>query len=213
MAKLLESRILWGSLLVLAGILFLLQNIFAFEFGDLFWTILLVLGGLFFISVYISNRQHWWALIPGVVLLAVATLILVDTFFPAVGNLIGASIVLGGIGLSFTLVYLTNRDNWWAVIPAGVMWTLAIVVGLENMLSDTGFVSLFFLGLGITFAILTILPVSGGKMKWAWIPAGILALMGLLFGAFSGDLAVYIWPAALIIAGLFMIIRTFTSRS
>jgi len=212
MAKWLESRVLWGSLLILAGILFLLQNIFAFEFGDLFWTIILGLAGLFFLSVFISNRAQWWSLIPGVTLLSIALMILLSTLFPEVGELLSGSIVLGGIGLSFVLIYLTNREHWWTIIPAGVLLTLALVVGLESLISESDFISIFFVGLGITFAVVAILPTAEGKMKWAWIPAGVLVLMGLLFSAFTGDSMAYLWPAALIVAGLYLIFRTFSSK-
>jgi len=212
MAKWLESRILWGSLLILAGILFLLQNIFAFQFGDIFWTIILGLAGLFFLSVFISNRAQWWSLIPGVTLLSIALMILLSTLFPEVGELLSGSIVLGGIGLSFLLIYLTNREHWWTIIPAGVLLTLALVVGLESLISESDFISIFFVGLGITFAVVAILPTAEGKMRWAWIPAGILVLMGLLFSAFTGDLVAYLWPAALIVAGLYLIFRTFSSK-
>ena len=65
MFKWLESRILWGSLLILGGILFLLQNLNIIQVGGLFWAILAVLGAVFFFYIFFSNRLNWWALIPG----------------------------------------------------------------------------------------------------------------------------------------------------
>jgi len=68
---------------------------------------------------------------------------------------------------------------------------------------------IFFLGLGITFALLALLPTSGGQMRWAWIPAGILGLMGILIIFAAENLINYIWPSALILAGILLVGRSF----
>jgi hypothetical protein len=67
---------------------------------------------------------------------------------------------------------------------------------------------MFFLGLGITFALVAILPGTEGQMRWAWIPAAILGLMGLLILIAAEELINYIWPSALIFAGLLLIGRS-----
>ena len=131
---------------------------------------------------------------------------------PRFTNVWGGSLVLGAIGLSFLAIYLVDRDNWWAVIPAGVLLSLAIVIGLESFISDMAFVSLFFIGMGLTFAVVANMSTMEGKQKWAWIPAGILILMGLTFSAFSGAAMVYVWPVALIVGGIYLLYRTFASR-
>ncbi len=70
----------------------------------------------------------------------------------------------------------------------------------------------FFLGLGLTFALVALLPSAAGRMTWAWIPAGILAVMGLLLMATSGNLIDYLWPLIIIAAGGFLIIRNVLGR-
>jgi hypothetical protein len=67
---------------------------------------------------------------------------------------------------------------------------------------------IFFLGLGVTFALVAIVPVSTGHMRWAWIPAGILGLMGVLILIAAEDMINYIWPSALILAGILLIGRS-----
>ena len=212
MFKWLESRILWGTLLILVGVVFLLQNLFNFNLGGFFWGALLGLGGLFFIGIFISNRATWWALIPGFTLLGVSATVLVSSIFPRAGDIFGGVFVLGGIGVAFIAVYLTDRRNWWAVIPAGVMLTLSMIVFLDQILGGFGSGGVFFLGLGLTFAVVALLPTPNGRMNWAWYPAGILFVMGILISAAAENLFGYIWPIALILAGLVLIYRAFLSR-
>lgn len=212
MSNLLKSRILWGSVLILGGILFLLQNLFGFQFGVLFWALVLGLGGLFFVSIFFTNPANWWGLIPGITLFSVALLVALGALFPGVADAFGGSIVLGGIALSFLVIYLINRENWWAIIPGGVLLSLAVGLAFENYISDTGFVSIFFLGMALTFAVVALLPTPEGKMRWAWIPAGILGIMGVAFGAFSGSLMAFVAPVFLIGLGAVLILRTLVSR-
>ena len=61
-------RVLWGLLLVAAGVLFLLNSTGTISIGDYQWAIILVIGGLAFLSVFLADREHWWALIPGGIL-------------------------------------------------------------------------------------------------------------------------------------------------
>jgi hypothetical protein len=170
------------------------------------------LGGLFFISVFLTNRENWWALIPGLTLLGIGTTIGLGTLAPDFGEMFGAVFVLGSIGLSFLIIYLIKREFWWAMIPAGVLISLAIAIGLESFISDIAFVSLFFVGMALTFAIVAILPTPEGKQRWAWIPAGVLLIMGLVFGAFSGAFMGYILPVVLIVIGLILVYRAISSR-
>jgi hypothetical protein len=212
MFKWLESRILWGSLLILAGLVFLFQNIFHIELGGLFWAALLALGGLVFITVYLNERRHWWALIPGFTLLGIAATAFLSSFFPRLDNILGGLFVLGGIGIAFVAVYLTERRFWWALIPAGVMLTLAAISVLDQVLGGSGSGSLLFMGMALTFAVVAILPHPQGRMTWAWYPAGILALIGLIVAAASESLISYLWPLVLILGGLALIYRTLITR-
>ena len=209
MFRWLGNRLFWGILLVLGGVVFLLQNLGFFELGDLFWALLFGLGGLFFLSVFFPNRSNWWVLIPGLTLLSIAVLLIASRFLPAFADMWGGSIVLGGIGLSFLLIYLVDRNNWWAIIPFGVLETLAVVAGLESVIPDFAAGGIFFLGLGLTFALVAILPGLHGSMWWAWIPAGVLVMMGLLLVLISGQAAGFVLPAVLILGGLLLILFTF----
>lgn len=208
----LAMRTFWGLLLIAGGIVLFLENLNLISFGGLIWSPLIGLASLGFLSVYVQDRQHWWALIPGFVLLATSVTILLTEVFPGRFELAGGVVILGGIGLAFLVVFLTNRENWWAVIPAGVLFTLAAVTGLSQALQGVEIGGVFFLGLGLTFALVGVLPTPQGKMRWAFIPSGVLLLIGLVILAAGSNLINMIWPAVLILGGLFLIFRALRSR-
>lgn len=205
-------RLIFGILLILAGAIFLAQTMGFFTIGGSLWGILFGLGGLAFLSVLVTDRKQWWAAIPGIVLLSLAALIILSEAFPGYDDRLGGGVFLGGIGLAFLVVYLVAPANWWAIIPAGVMMTLGVVAGLDNIPGlETG--GIFFLGLGATFGVLSLLKVDGRRMGWPLIPAGVLLLMGLLIMASASNLASFMWPVAIIVVGIFLLMRSFMRRA
>jgi hypothetical protein len=76
---------------------------------------------------------------------------------------------------------------------------------------DSG--GVFFIGLGVTFLVVALLPTEKrDNLRWAFIPAGILILMGLLIGASFTFLLEFLWPLALIVGGAIMIWRYLSVR-
>jgi hypothetical protein len=209
--KLFGSRVFWGVLLILGGLALLLENLGIFRVGGLIWGIILGVGGLVFLTVYLENRAAWWPLIPGITLLSICAAALIEAVFPSLGELINGAVVLGGIGLSFFIVYLVNRENWWAIIPAGVLVTLGIISTIEAGDFDVDTGGYFFLGMGLTFLLVAILPTPQGQMKWALIPAVILLVMGVLITAAVQDILNFIWPVIIILGGGYLIIKAFAS--
>ena len=110
-------RLIAGGLLVVIGFLALLDSLTIIPFTGIIWGLMFAAGGAAFLVYLAGNRAAWWAVIPGMVLLSLGALILMDTFFPTWGDKAGGFIFLGGTGLAFWLVYLMNRDYWWAIIP------------------------------------------------------------------------------------------------
>jgi hypothetical protein len=209
--KLLTSKIFWGLMLVVGGLILLLEQLDIIEGSEIFWMIVSAVAALLFLLALVTNHDAWWAAIPGVGLLAIALSLGLDAFTTVSGEIIGA-IIMGGIGLSFLIVYLIQRVHWWAIIPGGVLITLAIVAGMEG--GDPGPVSgaIFFAGLGLTFALVALLPNKSGRMTWAWIPGGILLLLAVLIFAGIESIFNYIWPVVLIIVGMFFLWRALLSR-
>ena len=200
-----QSRLIWGGILILAGILFLLQelNILGNAFQYL-WLILMAAGAAVFLWIYFTKKEQWWAIIPGLTLLGLSLSGLDSLLNILPGSGWTGAVFLGCIGLAFWLVYLRRQDQWWAIIPGGVLLTLAAVAGLNNILGWSEVI--FFLGLASTFALVGILP-NQLDTRWAFIPAAVLAVLGVaLFAPFRSVMFV-IWPAALIALGVYILFR------
>jgi hypothetical protein len=198
-----------GLLLVALGVVFLLQNFGVLSgIANLVWVVLFGLGGLAFLWVFITNNEQWWALIPGFTLLGLAGLI-------GFGDRLGewaAALFLAAIGLSFWLIYAVRRDFWWAIIPGGALFSVALLVALSDVMKGEAAVGVFFVGLAATFGLVSQVSTPEGKMKWALIPAAVLAIMGALFLLTLGGLMNYVWAVALILGGAFLIWRTLARR-
>ncbi|QRN82371.1 hypothetical protein JR338_07975 [Chloroflexota bacterium] len=187
-----------GALLIATGVIFLLNN---FDIITLDWDFLMGplfgLGGLIFLLVFIVNTDDWWALLPGMALISLGLIIFMgQSDFE--NGWVGA-LFLGMLSLSYLLVYFFHPVHWWAIIPSGALFTLAVV----SLLPASGGLSggIFFLGLALTFWLVYILPKPVGKLVWALFPAGILFVLGILFLLGSTSLIAYFWPAALLAVG------------
>lgn len=204
-----RTRMAIGILLVAAGVLVLLQNLGIVREGlTLLWSLCFLAAGAIFTFVFLNDRKNWWAVIPGFALLGLGALMLLGWALPATGGRWGGSLFLGAIGASFWVIYANRRDQWWPIIPGGVLLTLAFVAALDDGVGvgfDTG--SLFFLGLGGTFFLLYLLPHVGGKLTWALYPAGILAAIGVVSAIASSSLMRFLGPLALLAVGGYLVYR------
>lgn len=209
----LNRRMMFALLLIAAGVLFLLQNLGVLgSLTGLVWAVLFALGGLAFLSVLVTNRTQWWAAIPGIVLLDVGVLIAFTTLFPNLDGRLSGGLFLLGLGLAFWVVFALAPQNWWAVIPGGVMVTLAAVTAMESFTGDvTG--AVFMLGLALTFLLLYFIPVRGRRMTWPWIPALVLGAIGFLVLFQASNMINIAWPVILILAGGFLLVRAYLRHS
>jgi hypothetical protein len=200
--KRIDFRILAGAGLILLGALMLLERlgIFRGELRNLFWGVLFLIGGGYFLFRFLTNvHADWWAAIPGSALIGIG----LDSLIPSVLDKWTGFFFLGFLGLGFLAIFFTGHERWWSLIPGGVLITLGITSFLSDMygLQETG--GIFFIGLGITFFLVAILA----SMKWAYIPGAILLVLGALIGTSFAGVLNYVWPAALILAGLLLILQ------
>jgi hypothetical protein len=177
------------------------------SFGEVGGAVFLGSLAFSFWYIYLTDRsRRWWAIIPAGVLTALSLLIVASEYFEEFSG----AIVLGGIGITFFIVYLTNTaERWWALIPGGVLATLAGMTIAAERVGEFQTAGFFFLGLALTFLLVALLA----RMKWAYWPALVLGVMGLLALGSLLNFANYIWAVALIAVGGFLIVRYFVRQS
>jgi hypothetical protein len=182
-----------GMLLVIVGMLALLSYFGWFtNFGGL--TGGLVLGGLglFALNQYYTKLRQLWLLISGYVLLGTAAAAMTGSF--------GGAYFLAITGMGFLAAYREDERRWWALLPAGLAFTLAAVVASEVIFPWLDGGVLFFAGLALTFGAVHLLPNVG--KRWALFPAlGSAALAVVVLGTTGG----WVMPVLIIASGLYLL--------
>jgi hypothetical protein len=208
-----DFTLLWGVLLILAGLLFLAQT---WSAGSVFpggvwagvWAAIFTGAGLTFGWVFVTDPSgSWWAAIPGMSLLALGMVTGAHSLGWDTESAWLGSLFLGMIGLSFWLIYAFRRDCWWAIIPGGALFTLAAVALVSTWAEGIVAGAVFFFGLALTFGLVAVLPAEHGRMGWALYPAVVLAILGVVVLLSLGSIANYLWPLSLIAAGLWLLYR------
>jgi uncharacterized membrane protein HdeD (DUF308 family) len=146
----------------------------------------------------------------------------VTTATQLTGGAWGAAFLFLFMGAGFGAVFVRERGNWWALIPSGVMFTLAVIVGLPQELQGAPTAAVLFLGLAATFGVLSLVPVrvdeAGNRrerMKWPLIPAGILAVMGLIFVLQAMAVLIpvdFVFPAVMIVGGIALMVYAYLAH-
>ncbi len=209
-----RTNILVGALLLIAGLLILLLNFGIIgPWGDAVWSLLFIGGGIVFLAVYLGNRAQWWPIIPGMTLIGIGAIIFLSST-PLEGDWVPA-VLFGAISLAFLIVYLTHpAENWWALIPTGVLASLGVPFLLPGGFSP----GVFMFGMGVTFALVYVQGLVRGLHKefwWALIPAAVLGLIGVFLYAdqFEAFAQVFsLWPLALILIGVIILFGAFRGR-
>jgi hypothetical protein len=208
-----RATVFWGGGLLLLGILLLLQNLRILpSLVEVIWLAIFAIGGVAFLGVYVGDRQRWWALIPGGALLGIAGIMALEAFFPGRGAL--ASIIfLLALSSTFLAVFVFHRENWWAIIPGGVLLTTAVVALLDQVAPDFEAGAVMMLGLAATFGVLSTLETPQGRLRWPLIPASVLLAVGLLLLASSVGWGMWLVSLLLIVGGAYMVFRSLGRRA
>jgi hypothetical protein len=206
-----EGATLFGVLLVLVGGLWLLDAANVVELTTGWVALLFAVPGLIFAWAFVRNRDRWWAAIPAGALLGLAGLIgsAEASWLPTEST--SASLLLGGIGLGFVAVAVRTPERWWAVIPAGVLLTLAVFIGIAPTFDPMLAVAVLMFGLALTFVLVAAFPLETGRMRWPLVPAVVLGALGTIFAFGATDMLQamqWIWPVAVIAVGLALLLRT-----
>jgi hypothetical protein len=180
--------------------------------GEWVGVMFLLMFALAFLMVYLTNRVRTWALL-------VAYIFGVISLAPmlAAGGDTAAyfgSVLFFSIALPFFIVYFrTPENNWWAIIPAGVMTVLGAIAALaiSGLISDTtsaGYVNAFLMaGLAATFSVIWLRH----HRAWAKIVTIVLSLLAVASVFFFGYYELF-WPVAFICCGIYLLYLAFRPK-
>lgn len=164
-----------GAFLILFGTLQLLEEFNLIQgTSRLLWGALLVLGGSFLLADQRrSPKSQAWKLFPALALIGLGA----ESLLPEQINVLEGVPFLAALGVAFLMFMFAVGNSWWAVIPAGVFFSLALTNLVENTTKlDAG--GIFLIGLGLTFFVLSIFSIEGQKREWGYIPGLILVILG-----------------------------------
>jgi hypothetical protein len=202
-----KQSLIWGSLLIFFGIVALVETYT--DLTDWVWVAILAAGGLVVFGVYLTDRSEGWLLIPAYVMWAIAGLIALIALEILRDEAI-ATFVMAAIALPFLVVFLRDREQWWALIPAYVLLAIGVMVGLIGLgvLDDLLVPAYIMFVIGIPFLVVYARNTANW---WALIPGGIMVFMGLAF--LVAETAIeYVGPVALILVGVWVLVRQFIRR-
>jgi len=207
-----DFTIVWAIILIAAGVLALLQGFDFISAGTgwaVMWAVLFGAAGLSFVWWFLTDmKESWWAVIPGFTLLAIAGLIGLAVFgYTDQGAPWLGALFLGALAASFWVIYAVRRDHWWAIIPAGALTSVALMALAAAWWTGEVLASILFFGLAITFGIVAMIRTPHGHMVWAWIPAGVMAFMGVMILMSFTSAINYLWALAMIGVGIYLLFR------
>ena len=196
-------RIVAGLLLIAGGLLLLLSELGLIALtGPTVGSLLLVGGAAFFLTLWLSDTSQWWPTIPGGVMLAWGVSVLLDTlgfpgwFLPLVG--------FAGSALPFVYIFALDRaNNWWALIPGGILSLMGVAVTLGELVGGDWVASFVLWGICLAFVLVF---VADRRNWWALIPAGMMTIIGLGVSPLGLALELLL-PVALIAIGLALVLR------
>jgi len=128
-----KSNLVFGSLLVLIGLAYLLNNldIIFIESEVAVSTIFLAIGA--YLLFKFSKTKAMGFLIMGAIFTFIGLVIWLESIPGFDDQFIGV-IVLWTAAALFSYGFLKNHENWGFLIPAGVLFTIGSMVWLEMVL-------------------------------------------------------------------------------
>jgi hypothetical protein len=197
-----RSGLFWGLLLIGVGVVALGQQMgYIDQFSDPRVWIWLFAGVslLAFINYALSGWKQWGWLFPAGVFGGLAMTITLAT--SNVGTAAVATPLFLGLVIPFAAAYLTDRtQNWWALIPGGVMLFLALTTLLVDSAGGEWVGALFLFMIALSFFVVYL---NNRTRTWALLVAYILAVLGIApLMSIGGRNAEYYGPIFLLAVAL-----------
>lgn len=176
--------------------------------GDYLGSLIIACVSLpFWVGFLVNRKENWWALIPGWITAAIATVVLLSEVIS--GELM-AAFILFSVALPFFVVYAMNRQHWWALIPGGIVASVGLMllfIAPVNRLGfqEASFVAVMFGGISLTFLVIWLLR-GKSSTGWAIYPAAIFAALALWMLLVGTQIA-KAWPLVLILGGGWLLIN------
>lgn len=168
----------WGILLICFGVATMTEMYTGLS--DWLNIGVFFLGGLITLALFLSDRSDWLLLLASYIMLAVAVLGAVAFWGVLDGDLIG-SFALLLIGAPFLAVYLRNKENWWAIIPAYILLAISLMLLLTsiNFFNDKLIAPFVLFSIAIPFLVVYF---KNQEHWWALIPAYVMVVVGIMVG-------------------------------
>jgi hypothetical protein len=137
----------------------------------------------------------------GVLLIGLGALFLLGTLgiFQMVASMVIAMVFLAGAA-ACGLIFLNNRQQWWAIFPAFMLGFIGLHIGFGWLLPVVGGSGTLFLG-GLGLSFLAVYAVQRAHW-WPVIPGGVLLSLAL-----GGMIIRILFPVLLVGAGLYLLAR------
>ncbi len=209
--KISRSSLLWGILLVGAGLVALAQRTGLMrQVPEQVWAwVFALVGVVSFASYGLSGWKEWGWLFPAGIFGALA--VMVGLLAAGIDNPAVACALFFGLVLPFAAAYLFDRSrNWWALIPGGVMVFLALTVLLVDRVGGQWIGALFLLMIALVFFIVY---RNKPTRMWSLLVAYSVAALAIAPAmASDGSLAAYYGGVFLLLAALPFLFIYFRSR-
>ena len=190
-----DSRTIIATILIVVGVLALVSTTgWLPQLGGVIGAVLFVVVGGALLYLARRHASDWlmFAAFPAFGL----------AFASAVQGNLGGAGFLAGTGAGFLALVVAEPKRWWAVIPAGTLFTLAVITWSGDAFSAQGTGAVLFLGLAATF--LVVWRGTAHPQAWALIPAAGCLVMALVVGLALGD---WVVPVVLIAIGAVLLLR------
>jgi hypothetical protein len=211
-----DYRNVLGLVLILAGVLLGLQQfgLLTGSTSDAIFAAAFGLAALMLLGIFVTDRGRWWAALAGLVLLGLALSSALDLVAPKLSDIASGPIFLAMIALGFLITYLSDRRMWWAIIPSGVLFSLALVAYFDEVPGKLPFepAGLLFIGMGITFLLLALVRENGKRLGWGIYPGIPLFIFGLMLAFGSEASWAIIGPLMLIAGGAWIILSSLRKK-